>query len=85
MCSAGAPDEEDGAGEGEAVGRQLALLEARGGGARLDAACSAAERLLALLADAGPSGGPGCKEQAQGLALPCYRGLGQQRPPIRAC
>ena len=57
ICCAGAPGQEDGADESETIGRQLALLEARDGGARLDAACSAAERLLALLADTGPPGG----------------------------
>jgi len=35
------------------LGQQLALLEARAGGGRLDAACAAAERVLALLASAG--------------------------------
>lgn len=66
MRSAGASGQDDGAGEGETIGRQLALLEARGGGARLDAACAAAERLLALLADAGPPGGFVCKEEEKG-------------------
>ncbi|KAK9820997.1 hypothetical protein WJX81_006213, partial [Elliptochloris bilobata] len=64
QAPAGTQDREDGTGDGVTVGQQLALLEARGGGARLDAVCAASERMLALLADAGSSGGALARVQA---------------------
>jgi hypothetical protein len=74
---AGAADVDAGpAGGAPLLGQQLALLEARSGGGRLDAACAAAERVLALLASAGDAQPAGSAPAGQaGIPVPAQVGI----------